>query len=424
VILRILRDPVQPLVESNVPSPLSDLLIYAMSKDKDARPPTAEEFAGKLASIEAAQGWPRTPFVIRDAAPSGTLPGERPLRPAPAAHEPLVAPQPRVPVPVPVSPPAPVPVVPIPPAPVVPIPAAPVEPPVPAPVAPPPVPILRAPVEPPPVPAPVAPPPVPIPLPPPAPPVPVVPIPAAPTVPVVPMPPPVPHDLDSLRIDDEAVDEALADEAVDELTTGEPALGEPTAAEPAPDEGAPEVVAAPTWAPPPREWQLPPESDGPLPSIEPPVPWHTSAPSATAAGPSAGASPAMFPIPPAAPVDDDLRPPAPAVPVWVTRTPTLHQESDHDHPHHLSLRSRWAALDADDTRLAYRSWLRRRELPWSAVHAIEARFGGSGARSARGHLVAVTERGTVALRATRRPRAEVQRLQGILDAYRRRAHRL
>ena len=66
VILRILRDPVQPLVNANVPTRLSDLLLHAMSKDKDARPPTAAEFASELAEVEAAEGWSRTPFLIRD----------------------------------------------------------------------------------------------------------------------------------------------------------------------------------------------------------------------------------------------------------------------------------------------------------------------------------------------------------------------
>ncbi|MDT4912748.1 MAG: hypothetical protein QOC66_1876, partial [Pseudonocardiales bacterium] len=70
VILRILRDPVQPLVNVQVPTQLSDLLVHAMSKDKDSRPPTAAEFAAGLAAIEADQDWPRTQFLIRD--PSGS----------------------------------------------------------------------------------------------------------------------------------------------------------------------------------------------------------------------------------------------------------------------------------------------------------------------------------------------------------------
>ncbi|HZY75908.1 MAG TPA: serine/threonine-protein kinase, partial [Jatrophihabitantaceae bacterium] len=48
VILRILRDPVHPLVGAGVPMELSDLLIRAMSKEKDQRPPTVAEFAEQL----------------------------------------------------------------------------------------------------------------------------------------------------------------------------------------------------------------------------------------------------------------------------------------------------------------------------------------------------------------------------------------
>ncbi len=66
VILRILRDPVQPIGAPAVPSQLSDLLLLAMSKNKEQRPPTAAEFAAELAGIEVDQGWPRTQFVIRD----------------------------------------------------------------------------------------------------------------------------------------------------------------------------------------------------------------------------------------------------------------------------------------------------------------------------------------------------------------------
>jgi serine/threonine protein kinase len=73
VILRILRDPVQPLVNAHVSTQLSDLLVYAMSKDKDSRPPTAAEFAAELATVEAEQGWPRTQFLIRD--PNGSAVG-------------------------------------------------------------------------------------------------------------------------------------------------------------------------------------------------------------------------------------------------------------------------------------------------------------------------------------------------------------
>ncbi|MDT4985388.1 MAG: hypothetical protein QOF95_2878, partial [Pseudonocardiales bacterium] len=125
VILRILRDPVQPVVADGVPVPLSDLLIWAMSKDKDHRPPTAAEFAVELAEIETAQGWPRTQFLIRDTANGvGGSPGtitRMPERPVP------------VPPPVAVAPPAAMPSPPVPPARFLPpVPPLPLAPPVPA----------------------------------------------------------------------------------------------------------------------------------------------------------------------------------------------------------------------------------------------------------------------------------------------------
>ncbi|MGI8677295.1 MAG: protein kinase domain-containing protein [Jatrophihabitans sp.] len=74
VIPRILRDPVQPLVIAQAPTRLSDLLIRAMSKDKDNRPPTAAQFAAELAEIEIDEDWPRTQCLIRDpSAPGGTV---------------------------------------------------------------------------------------------------------------------------------------------------------------------------------------------------------------------------------------------------------------------------------------------------------------------------------------------------------------
>jgi serine/threonine-protein kinase PknK len=72
VILRILRDPVRPLSAIDVPVTLSDLLIRAMSKEKDERPPTAAEFAAELAEVEILRGWNRTQFLIRDPGPLGT----------------------------------------------------------------------------------------------------------------------------------------------------------------------------------------------------------------------------------------------------------------------------------------------------------------------------------------------------------------
>jgi serine/threonine protein kinase len=118
VILRILRDPVRPLVGAGVPVELSDLLIRAMSKDKDNRPPTAAQFAESLAAVATAQGWPPTPFLVRArsaAAPAVTIP-----EPAPAPlpePEPMPAPEPEPPRPPAPQPPRPEPPAPRPPAP-------------------------------------------------------------------------------------------------------------------------------------------------------------------------------------------------------------------------------------------------------------------------------------------------------------------
>ncbi|MBE7190213.1 serine/threonine-protein kinase, partial [Jatrophihabitans endophyticus] len=92
VILRILRDPVQPVIDSAVPPPLSDLLVGAMSKDKSDRPASAADFAAHLLGIEASQGWPRTHFLIRDAsgapAPLPTAaPPREPVPPAPPPQQ-------------------------------------------------------------------------------------------------------------------------------------------------------------------------------------------------------------------------------------------------------------------------------------------------------------------------------------------------
>ena len=86
VILRILRDPVQPLIAADVPMALSDLLVAAMSKEKEQRPPTAAEFADALGQIEISQGWPRTQFLVRDqvAQPGGGMPAV--VRRMPAAQ--------------------------------------------------------------------------------------------------------------------------------------------------------------------------------------------------------------------------------------------------------------------------------------------------------------------------------------------------
>ncbi|SOD71871.1 serine/threonine protein kinase [Jatrophihabitans sp. GAS493] len=99
VILRILRDPVRPVLAQGVPVQLSDLLIAAMSKDKDHRPETAAEFAAELAQVEQAQGWPQTQFLVRGAGGTATI-GSQPSisrLPGPVKHREVIA----VPEPIP-----------------------------------------------------------------------------------------------------------------------------------------------------------------------------------------------------------------------------------------------------------------------------------------------------------------------------------
>jgi serine/threonine protein kinase len=66
VILRILRDPVQPLVAEGVPVALSDLLVSSMSKNPYDRPASALELADELRAIEAATNWPDTAYAIEE----------------------------------------------------------------------------------------------------------------------------------------------------------------------------------------------------------------------------------------------------------------------------------------------------------------------------------------------------------------------
>jgi hypothetical protein len=67
VILRILRDPVQPPVAEGIPVALSDLLVSSMSKNPYDRPASALELADELRSIEVATGWPDTAYAIEEA---------------------------------------------------------------------------------------------------------------------------------------------------------------------------------------------------------------------------------------------------------------------------------------------------------------------------------------------------------------------
>lgn len=93
VILRILRDPVEPLRSHAIPYLLSVALESALAKDPHQRPQTALEFAERLREVEASCGWPLTPYVVWDtpgrgdpateAAPAGPPAARSPERPAP-----------------------------------------------------------------------------------------------------------------------------------------------------------------------------------------------------------------------------------------------------------------------------------------------------------------------------------------------------
>jgi len=63
VILRILRDPVSPLRQPEVPLELSELIEAALAKKPESRPHTAAEFARALQQVELAAGWHSTDFV-------------------------------------------------------------------------------------------------------------------------------------------------------------------------------------------------------------------------------------------------------------------------------------------------------------------------------------------------------------------------
>jgi serine/threonine protein kinase len=64
VILRILRDPIQPLLAEGVPMALSDLLVQALAKNPLKRPSSALELADRLKAIEDAQSWPPTSYFV------------------------------------------------------------------------------------------------------------------------------------------------------------------------------------------------------------------------------------------------------------------------------------------------------------------------------------------------------------------------
>ncbi len=408
VILRILRDPVRPLSGVDVPMALSDLLIRAMSKQMDERPPTAAEFAAELADVEIAQGWSRTQFLIRDPGPLGNassgavtrLPDEVPrgvpstLAPSQPMHPQELA-------------------------------------------------RLHAQLD--------SPPPV------------ALSEPAAPDrshAPIVetggwtapttddrraPAPVPVPPaDVWWSAPPAQARDAAPA-------TVPEPAPDVPPAPDPAPEGAAPTQYQPPDWG-----------------TFVPPVPMATPAPEQVAEPGAEAAEPdPPAPRPRRVPVDidDDFFParrpahldqPVPvttppvddpgAVPVWAVRQPVPESPAAALPPQFRSdlsldpmslrrkatIRSGASAVTVDERELRLRTWFRRTTIAWVDVHGFEAVVaavdpitdsrGNGPARP--GYLVALTTGGPVELPGTRRTMSELRYIHALLDAYRIRAQRL
>ncbi|MGI8760180.1 MAG: protein kinase domain-containing protein [Jatrophihabitantaceae bacterium] len=397
VILRILRDPVRPLSGAGLPVQLSDLLIRAMSKDKDDRPPTAVEFAAELADVEIAQGWPRTQFLIRGPGVSapGSLGAQITRLPAAVTR----APDPAVPVP---APPAPVPLV------------------APQPVAPeweqrpsaaadgadtPGVPAAN--------PRHAAPSPVALPT-------------GRPAEQRVQQSPECPAEQPNEFVLEQPSESRIATppsrpapetavplppaaiEAEPETRAWQPAeVALESAAEPQlqrgqrQDERASEALAASWWAPVATRPDEQPSADQQYPV--PPAATRTNAPGA-----------------------------APNVPQWAFRAPTLTPSAsqftgdlsidpDSLRPK-LTVRSGLSSMTVDDRQLTLRSMLRRDRLPWSQVSGFEPHFpDGEPGTGAKGVLLAQTPRGAVELPATKRRTGELQRVHALLDAYRMRA---
>jgi hypothetical protein len=143
---------------------------------------------------------------------------------------------------------------------------------------------------------------------------------------------------------------------------------------------------------------------------------------------------------------DEVPPPLPPVPTWASRarrpSPTPVAPTPPVAPpappvealrgdlalDPLSLRRRATIrfgptmLTVDESRIALRSWWRRRELLWSDVSGFERRMDGE--RRSTGRLVALTRTGPVQLPATRRRPGELDELKALLEAYHKRAQLL
>lgn len=64
VIVRVLTNPVLPIVSPNVPLEMSDLLTWSLTPDPANRPPSPAWIAEELGRIERRQGWPRTRMIV------------------------------------------------------------------------------------------------------------------------------------------------------------------------------------------------------------------------------------------------------------------------------------------------------------------------------------------------------------------------
>jgi serine/threonine protein kinase len=64
VIVRVLTNPVLPIVAPDVPLEVSDLLTWGLSSDPANRPPSPAWVAEELGRIERRQGWSRTHMIV------------------------------------------------------------------------------------------------------------------------------------------------------------------------------------------------------------------------------------------------------------------------------------------------------------------------------------------------------------------------
>jgi serine/threonine protein kinase len=64
VIVRVLSNPVLPIVAPNVPLEISDLLTWSLSPSPSDRPPSPAWLAEELGRIEHREGWPRTRMSV------------------------------------------------------------------------------------------------------------------------------------------------------------------------------------------------------------------------------------------------------------------------------------------------------------------------------------------------------------------------